>query len=107
MREYFQILIFAIASVFKSQRRLATENLALRHQLLILKRRHRGRIKLRDLDRVILAWLSRIVPAVADAIIVVKPETLVRWHRFGFRAFWRWKSGSVGGRPGSAANSGL
>lgn len=99
MREYFQILLFVIASVFKSQRRLAAENVALRHQVLVLKRKHRGRIQLRDLDRVVLAWLSRIVPAVIDAIIIVKPETLVRWHRLGFRAFWRWKSGSVGGRP--------
>jgi len=81
MREYFQILLFVIASVFKSQRRLAAENVALRHQVLVLKRKHRGRIQLRDLDRVILAWLSRIVPAVIDAIIIVKPETLVRLHQ--------------------------
>ena len=65
----------------------------------MLKRKHRGRIRLRGLDRVILGWLSQVGPAVADAIIIVKPETLVRWHRLGFRAFWRWKSGSIGGRP--------
>jgi len=99
MRSYFQILLYILASVFKSPRRLAAENIALRHQILVLKRKHRGRIKLRGLDRIILGWLARIVPAAADAIIIVKPETLVRWHRFGFRAFWRWKSGSVGGRP--------
>jgi len=98
MRGYFQILLYILASVFKSPRRLAAENIALRHQILVLKRKHRGRIRLRGLDRVILGWLSRLGPAVADAIIIVKPETLVRWHRQGFRAFWRWKSGSFGGR---------
>jgi hypothetical protein len=87
MRAYFQILLFILASVFKSPRRLAAENVALRHQILVLKRKHRGRIKLRGLDRVILGWLSRIVPGVADAIFIVKPETLARRHRLGFGAF--------------------
>ena len=87
MREYFQILLYILASVFKSPRRLAAGNIALRHQILVLKRKHRGRIRLRDLDRAILSWLSRMGPTVADAIIIVKPETLVRWHRLGFRAF--------------------
>lgn len=99
MSAYFKILLYVLTSAFKSQGRLAAENIALRHQLLVLKRKHRGRITLRNLDRVILGWLSRMGPAVADAIVIVKPETLVRWHRAGFQAFWRWKSGSVGGRP--------
>ena len=99
MSVYSHIPLYILTSVLKSQRRLAAENIALRHQILVLKRKHRGRIRLRSLDRVILGWLSRIVPAVADAIIIVRPETVVRWHRLGFRAFWRWKSGSVGGRP--------
>ena len=57
----------------------------------MLKRKHRGRIRLRGLDRVILGWLSQMGPAVVDAIIIVKPDTLVRWHRLGLRAFWRWQ----------------
>jgi transposase InsO family protein len=99
MRAYFNILLYVLTSALKSQDRLAAENIALRHQVLVLKRKHRGRVKLRGLDRVILGWLSRIGPSVANAIVIVKPETLVRWHRAGFRKFWRWKSGSVGGRP--------
>ena len=99
MREYFQILFYLVASAFKSPRRLAAENIALRHQILVLKRKHPGRIRLRGLDRVFLGWLSRMGPAVAETIIIVKPETIVRWHRLGFLAFWRRKSGSVGGRP--------
>jgi hypothetical protein len=99
MGAYFLILLYILTSAFKSQGRLAAENIALRHQVLVLKRKHRGRIRLRGLDRVILGWLSQMRPAVTDAIVIVKPDTLVRWHRFGFKAFWRWKSGSVGGRP--------
>ena len=99
MREYFHFLLYILTSVFKSPRRLAAENIALRHQILVLMRKHRGRIRLHGLDRVILGWLARMGPAVADAIIIVKPETVVRWHRLGFRAFWRWKAGSFGGRP--------
>jgi len=99
MSGYFKILLYVLTLAFKSQGRLAAENIALRQQILVLKRKHRGRIKLRGLDRVILGWLSRMGPAVADAIIIVKPETLLRWHRAGFGAFWRWKSGSLGGRP--------
>lgn len=71
----------------------------LRHQVLVLKRKHRGRIKLNGLDRVILTWLSRAIPAVRSAIVIVQPETLLGWHRKGFRAFWRWKSGATVGRP--------
>ena len=99
MGAYFKILLYILTSAFKSQGRLAAENIALRHQVLVLKRKHRGRIRLRGLDRVILGWLSQMGPAVTDAIVIVKPDTLVRWHRLGFRAFWRWKSGSIGGRP--------
>ena len=99
MGKYFQILLLVVASALKSRGRLAAENLVLRQQVLVLRRKHRGRVKLCGLDRAILAWLSRIVPAVTDAIVVVKPQTLLRWHRRGFRAFWRWKSGPAGGRP--------
>lgn len=99
MSAYFKILFYILTSAFKSQGRLAAENIALRHQVLVLKRRYRGRIRLRGLDRVILDWLSQLGPAIADAIIIVKLETVVRWHRAGFRTFWRLKSGSVGGRP--------
>jgi hypothetical protein len=98
MGAYLRILLYVLASAFMSQGRLAAENIALRHQVLVFKRKHRGRIRLRGLDRVILGWLAQMGPAVFDAIIIVKPDTLVRWHRLGFRAFWRWKSGSVGGR---------
>jgi len=99
MSSYLRLMLFVFVSLFRSQRRLAAEIVVLRHQVLVLKRKHRGRIKLNGLDRVILTWLSRAIPAVRSAIVIVQPETLLGWHRKGFRAFWRWKSGATVGRP--------
>ena len=77
MGAYFKILLYILTSAFKSQGGLAAENIALRLKVLVLKRKHRGRIRLRGLDRVILGWLSQMGPAVTDAIVIVKPDTLV------------------------------
>jgi transposase InsO family protein len=99
MINYLSLMLFIFVSLFKSRRRLAAEIVVLRHQVLVLKRKHRGRIKLNELDRVVLSWLSRAVPTVRSAIVIVKPETLLSWHRKGFRAFWRWKSAAAVGRP--------
>ena len=52
-----------------------------------------------NIDRLLLVWLNRLYPSLLDAIIIVQPETVIRWHRRGFRAYWRWKSRHVGGRP--------
>ena len=99
MSSYLRLMLFVFVSLFRSQRRLAAEIVVLRHQVLVLKLKHRGRIKLNGLDRVILTWLSRAIPVVRSAIVIVQPETLPGWHRKGFRAFWRWKSGTTVGRP--------
>jgi hypothetical protein len=87
------------ASPFKSKSRLEAENAVLRHQLIVLQRRVRGRVHLTNGDRLFLVQLYRWFPSVLKAITIVRPETLVRWHRAGFRRCWRWKSGSPGGRP--------
>jgi hypothetical protein len=92
------------ASPFKSKRRLEAENAALRHQLFVLQRRVRGRVQLTSGDRLFLVILYRWFPSVLKAITIIRPETLVRWHRAGFRRYWRWKSCSFGGRPQIAAN---
>jgi transposase InsO family protein len=78
--------------------RREAEILVLRQQLVVLNRTH-PRARLRNVDRLILVWLYRVFPFLRDAVVIVKPETLLRWHRGGFRAYWRWKSGSRGGRP--------
>src|SRR6266542_6359369 len=88
-----------LASLFKSKSRLEAENAALRHQLIVLRRKVRDRVHLTNGDRLFLVQLYRWFPSVLKAITIVRPETLVRWHRAGFRRYWRWKSRSRGGRP--------
>src|SRR6266478_2325329 len=98
---YFLLTLFA--SPFKSKSRLEAENAALRHQLIVLQRMMRGRV-LTNGDRLFLVQLYRWFPSVLRAITIIRPQTLVRWHRAGFRRYWRWKSRSLGGRPQIAAD---
>jgi hypothetical protein len=95
----FCLFLALFASPFKSKSRLEAENAALRHQLIILRRKVRGRVRLTNSDRLFFIQLYRWFPSVLKAITIVRPETLVRWHRAGFRRYWRWKSRSLGGRP--------
>src|SRR5260221_14171319 len=95
----FWLLLALSVSPFKSKKGLAAENAALRHQLSVLQRRVRGRVQLTNGDRLFLVTLYRWFPSVLRAITIVRPETLVRWHRAGFRRYRRWKSRSLGGRP--------
>jgi putative transposase len=92
-------IIRTLFSAFQSQRALAVENLALRHQLLVLQRTAR-RPRLRATDRALWVLLSRFWAGWRESLIIVQPETVIRWHREGFRLYWRWKSRSKGsGRP--------
>ena len=84
---------------FKSRWRLQAEILVLRHQLNVLRQRAPRRPHLRWVDRALFIWLYRRCPRILDAITIVRPETVVRWHRMGFAAYWRWRSRSLGGRP--------
>src|SRR3984893_3123426 len=92
------------ASPYKSKSRLEAENAVLRHQLIVVQRKMRGRVQLTNGDRLFLVQLYRWFPSVLRAIMIIRPETLVRWHRSGFRRYWRWKSRSLGGRPRVAAD---
>ena len=97
-------LLMLFASPFKSKSRLEAENAALRHQLTVLRRKVRGRGQFTNGDRLFLIQLYRWFPSVLKAITIIRPETLVRWHRAGFRRYWRWKSRSLEGRPQIDAN---
>ena len=88
-----------LASPFKSKYRLEAENAVLRHQVMVLRRQARGRIHLRNLDRLFLVQLYRWFPSILRVLAIIQPETVIRWHRAGFRYYWRWKSRSRGGRP--------
>ena len=87
------------ASFFKPKIRLEAENAALRQQLIVLQRKVRGRVEFTNGDRLFFIQLYRWFPSILKAITTFRPETLVRWHRAGFRRYWRWKSRNLGGRP--------
>jgi transposase InsO family protein len=91
-------LAFVVAP-FKSKSLLEAENAALRHQLIVLRRKVQGRARLTNSDRWFFIQLYRWFPSILQVVKVVQPETLVRWHRAGFRRYWCWKSRLVGGRP--------
>ena len=85
-----------IALPFKSRRRLEAENAVLRHQLIILRRRMPGRALLANGDRWFFVQLYLLFPSILRVLTIIRPETLVRWHRVGFRSYWRWKVGYAG-----------
>ena len=92
-------LLLVLRSPFKRRVWLEAENLLLRQQLIVLRRKSPRRVRLFSLDRLLLVWLCRLYPVLLDTIIIVRPETVLRWHRRGFRAYWRWRSRRGGGRP--------
>jgi Integrase core domain len=94
---YFVLAV--LASQFKSKSRLEAENAVLRHQLIVLQRKVNGQAQLSNNDRWFFVQLCRWFPSILQVVTVLRPETLVRWHRAGFRRYWRWKSNSRGGRP--------
>jgi transposase InsO family protein len=95
----FRFVLAVLASPFKSKVRLEAENAVLRHQLVVLRRGLHGRVRLTNHDRWFLVQLYRWFPAILQVLTIIRPETLLRWHRAGFRGYWRWKSRPQGGRP--------
>src|ERR1035438_1050961 len=95
----FSLFLALVASPFKSKSRLEAENAVLRHQLIVLRRKMQGRIRLTNNDRWFLIQLYRRFPSILNVLTIVRPETLVRWHRAGFRCYWCSKSGFRRKRP--------
>lgn len=91
-------VVLFIRALFASRATIAAENLALRHQLGVLQRSVK-RPQLRQRDRIFWVWLSRLWSGWRDSLAIVRPETVLRWHRQGFKLYWRWKSRSKPGRP--------
>src|SRR6266700_4595819 len=87
-------LLTLFASPLKSKSRLEAENAALRYQLIVLRRKVGGRVRLTNGDRLFFIQLYRWFPSVLKVITVIHPETLVRWHRAGFRRYWCWVFGT-------------
>src|SRR6266851_5129295 len=93
-----------LARLRSSQARREAEILYLRQQLIVLKRSKPARPRLKATDRLIFVCLYRLFPSLLHSSIIFKPETLLRWHRIGFRLFWRWKSRRRAGRPAVSAD---
>jgi len=94
-----KLIWWVVIGLFRSRASLEAEIVALRHQLNVLRRKSTKRLAFSNFDRLIFAGLYRIAPNVLNALVIVKPETVIGWHRAGFRLFWKWKSRSRGGRP--------
>src|ERR1019366_1299446 len=97
MHKLARWIVSMVGRRLRSRAAVELENLALRHQLHVLRRQRPGRPRLFAIDRLLWIWLYRIWPRCLDAMVLVKPTTVVQWHREGFRLFWRWRSKS--GRP--------
>jgi transposase InsO family protein len=94
-----RLLVSLISNRLKSRRRLEAENLYLRHQLNIALRRTPHGLRLRGIDRAFPVWMTRLWPDLLELSRVVRPDTILRWHRAGCRTYWRWKSRGRPGRP--------
>ena len=103
MIDLCKLIWCAFVGLLRSRASLQAEILGLRHQLNVLRRTSPKRITFSGIDRLVFAGLYALVPRVLDALQIVKPDTVIRWHRAGFRAYWRWKSRSQVGRPRTPA----
>ena len=99
MIAFLSLFLHVLIAPFKTQARLEAEIVLLRHQLNVLRRHVPVKPRLAIADRVLFVWLYRLFPSVLNAVTIIQPETIIRWHRAGFRLYWRWKSRSRGGRP--------
>ena len=97
--DLFKLILHVLGSLFKSRAKLEAENLVLRQQVNVLRRQAPKRPLLNNTDRLLFVWLYRWFPSLLAAIAIVRPATVVRWHRAGFRAYWRWRSRNPVGRP--------
>ena len=99
MLAVLHLLGILVANLIKSRQRLEIENLFPRHQLNIAMRRAPHSLRLGNSDRALMVWLTRLWPSLIGLTRVVEPDTILRWHRAGFRAYCRWRSGGRPGRP--------
>src|SRR6266536_1141044 len=99
MWDLCRLIWWVVVDLFRPRAKLEAEILVLRQQINVLRRTAPKRLLLSSIDRLILVGLYRLFPDVRGALAIVKPDTVIRWHRAGFRAYWRWKSRTRRGRP--------
>jgi len=98
MRGILQAVWRLVKSFFSKWANIAFENIALRHQLAVLQRSVE-RPKIHRRDRILWSWLLRLWPRWQSVLLIVRPETVIGWHKQGFKLYWRWKSRAKQGRP--------
>jgi transposase InsO family protein len=94
----FSAFVSLLSFRLRSRAGLELELIALRHQVAVLRRKRKGRLRLFSTDRLLWVWLYRIWPQALNAMVLVKPATVIQWHRKGFRLYWHWRSRRLG-RP--------
>ena len=99
MIDILSLIWSAITGFFRPRVDREAEIIALRHQLNVLRRKRSERLVFSNIDRFFFVWLYRLAPGILNSLAIIEPETVVGWHRCGFRALWRWKSRSGAGRP--------
>src|ERR1700682_1333959 len=99
MRDLLRLIVWMVADLFRSRAALEAEIWTLRQQINVLRRTAPKKQTFSSIDRLIFVWLYRLRPGVCDALAIVKPETVVKWHRAGFRLYGGWKSKARVGRP--------
>jgi hypothetical protein len=98
MRDLFRLIGWAVVDLFRSRAALDAEIWTLRQQINVLRRTAPKRLLFSVFDRLVFVDLFRLFPKICDALAIAKPDTIVRWHRAGFRLYWRWKSRRPGAR---------
>lgn len=99
MGPFLLSLLVSLRDSLRPRAALQAEVLALRHQLMVLQRSRRSRLRLHAVDRLLWVWLARLWTEWRSASVIVKPETVIAWHRQGFCLWWAWKSRRRTGRP--------
>ena len=99
MTDLCRLIFWTLVDLERARATLEAEIWVLRQQMNVLRRAAPRRQSFGIFDRLIFVGLYRLFPTARDALAIVKPDTIIRWHRAGFRAYWRWKSRRRGGRP--------
>src|SRR6266849_2483600 len=99
MRDLFRLIVWAVVDLFRSRAAIEAEILTLRQQIIVLRRTTPKKQSFGAIDRLVFVGLYRLFPRVLDALAIVRPGTVIKWHRAGFRFYWHWKSRPQGGRP--------
>ena len=99
MRDLFRLIGWTVVDLFRSRAALEAEIWTLRQQINVLRRTASKRLSFSVFEHLVFVGLYRLFPKICDALAIVKPDTIVPWHRTGFRLYWCWKSSDRGGRP--------